>query len=421
MSTTTGSRATSLLLTFGNGDCGRLGHGIVHNSVDIPKQVQSAVIEGVRWAQVACGGAHTLALTEDGQVFSFGLNDRGQLGHSEGEKWCSEPQEVPLPEDVVQIAAGHYHSLAVDSNGMVWSWGCHSAGQLGIGVEADETTTLPRLVKTLSEGIRHVAAGASHSLAVSESGSLYSFGEGTSGRLGHSGTARPEHVPRRVDCFDGIRISKVSAGHMHSGCVDEDGYVYMFGNGRFLQLGTGASEDVYTPTQVRVGSDFVKSISCGGMHTITSGYSGETCVWGAAQNGCLGLGSDSSSQYGVKTPTPIPKFRSSMIAAGWKHTASIDDDGQAWTWGWGGSQGSAMSLEQGGSGGGQLGCGDDCDIWSPRRIYTIDVYNGMEVPQSQSNGHQIWRAVSISCGLNHSAMIAEIGFSSGRREGVERH
>ncbi|WPT14198.1 Ultraviolet-B receptor UVR8 [Picochlorum sp. SENEW3] len=403
-----------ILTTFGNGDCGRLGHGTPCTSIEIPKQVSAPILEGFEYIQVACGGAHTLALSTEGSVVSFGLNDKGQLGHTESEAWVAEPIDVPIPEDVVRVAAGHYHSLAVDRNGGVWAWGQNGSGQLGLGKEV-HTTCDPRLVASIKDSdIVYAAAGAAHSLLVSSAGELYSCGDGAHGRLGH-GTAgsssifryistQEEYIPRKVRALEAKKIVAAAAGHMHSACIDSDGFVYTFGNGRHLQLGTGTRDDSSIPIKVQ-GLESVGSLACGGYHSLASTHYGKTMVWGAEQQGCLGLGS--SVPHGVLRPQPIPDFQSISVAAGWKHSAAIDDRGWAHCWGWGGSQGTAMSIDHGGSGGGQLG-GDDCDAWSPRRIVTIEMADGLEVPQSQSQGHLIWKAVSMSCGLNHTAMIVEL-------------
>lgn len=386
--------ATRLLLTCGNGDFGRLGLSTRH-SVDIPTHVQSTSLDGLRVDQVACGGSHTLVLTTDGTVLSFGLNSNGQCGYSpEDLPWLSEPYEVPIPEDVVGISAGHYHSLAIGKDsGALWAWGDNGSGQLGLGDGVDESWC-PRMVL---DSIASVSAGARHSLATTSNGVAYCFGA----VLGQEGS-----LPRKIQGLEGICIDKVSAGHMHSACIDSDGHVYTFGDGRHAQLGHGSLKDCLIPTQVQ-GIQYAHEVACGGYHTIAV-LPGSCAAWGADQNGCLGIQSDG---HGHRTrPDTIANLLDiRKVSAGWKHSAAIDYSGRMYSWGWGGAQGTAMANDESGSGGGQLGLGDDCDAWFPRRVDTIDVESALRIPQQQrEDGMLLWKALQVSCGLNHTAMIVEM-------------
>lgn len=135
------------------------------------------------------GEAHSLAVTESGAVYSWGHGGFGRLGHGDTEA-CETgvPQFLPkrveaLQERVSSVAASWRHSLAVTASGALYSWGCGNYGQLGHGDERNQR--LPKRVEVLQERVRSVAAGTVHSLAISESGALYSWGLGGSGQLGH--------------------------------------------------------------------------------------------------------------------------------------------------------------------------------------------------------------------------------------------
>lgn len=408
--------ATRILLTCGNGDFGRLGHGInACHSIDIPRHVLSRTLEGLRVDQVACGGSHTLVRATDGTVLSFGLNDRGQCGHCPDQHpWLGEPHEVPIPDEIGYIAAGHYHSLAVGKEtGTLWAWGDNSSGQLGVG-DAVSMSWYPRRVMAIENmKISQVAAGASHSLATSSQGMAFSFGEGGP-KLGQGASREYSWVPHEIrGSLEGRSIDRVAAGHMHSACIDSDGRVYTFGSGRHAQLGTGSLDDVSVPKLVK-GIQCARDIACGGYHTIASLCGDGSCVsWGADQHGCLGIEDDSqqSAGHGHRTmPDRVANVTDArMVSAGWKHSAAIDFSGRIYSWGWGGSQGTALSIEGGGSGGGQLGLGDDCDAWYPRRIDTIDVENALRIPQQQHiDGLFVWKAIQVSCGLNHTAILVEM-------------
>eukprot|EP00191_Tetraselmis_sp_GSL018_P006490 CAMPEP_0177607112 /NCGR_PEP_ID=MMETSP0419_2-20121207/17728_1 /TAXON_ID=582737 /ORGANISM="Tetraselmis sp., Strain GSL018" /LENGTH=184 /DNA_ID=CAMNT_0019101641 /DNA_START=193 /DNA_END=745 /DNA_ORIENTATION=- len=92
-----------LLATWGNADFGRLGHGAIESQM-LPRVVEVLKEENI--VQVSSGGAHTAAVAADGSLYTFGLNDFGQLGHSQGEAFCEVPREVLVPESVVSVSWG---------------------------------------------------------------------------------------------------------------------------------------------------------------------------------------------------------------------------------------------------------------------------------------------------------------------------
>ena len=132
-----------VLATFGNGDCGRLGHSAADFlGEEVPRVVRALLGCPVRTA--AAGGAHTAALDDAGAVYTWGLNDRGQLGlgHDRQEADVGAPQEVALPERAVAVAAGYFHTLCLGESGAVWAFGCNGKGQLGAGPEGGECAAL---------------------------------------------------------------------------------------------------------------------------------------------------------------------------------------------------------------------------------------------------------------------------------------
>uniref|UniRef100_A0A0E0MG75 RCC1-like domain-containing protein n=1 Tax=Oryza punctata TaxID=4537 RepID=A0A0E0MG75_ORYPU len=173
---------------WGNGDYGRLGMGALES----------------RWsptacpfflgrpdddppASLACGGAHTLFLTESGRVFAAGLNDFGQLGIGSSATHSLMPVEVSgFDEKVVQISAGNHHSSAVTADGKLFVWGRNSSGQLGLGKRVGKVVSTPRKVDCLADArVKMVALGSEHSIATTEEGEVLSWGAAGAGRLGH--------------------------------------------------------------------------------------------------------------------------------------------------------------------------------------------------------------------------------------------
>ena len=183
----------------------------------------------------------------------------------------------------------------------VASWGVGKRGQLGHGVRED--TQKPKmLLGGIGYGIRivQVAAGGglvrvAHSLLLTSTGRVLSFGTGQYGALGHGysgGKQLPDELrPRYIDALSGIRCVCVAAGELHSAAVTSDGDVYTWGDGFCGQLGHGDKRPQTTPVQVTHGGledECVCNITCGARHTIAVTEDGEVYSWGLGHFGVLG-------------------------------------------------------------------------------------------------------------------------------------
>jgi alpha-tubulin suppressor-like RCC1 family protein len=181
----------------------------------------------VRFSAVSAGRAHSLTVAVDGSVYAFGAGYWGRLGV--GHDGCRyTPTQIDLyGERAVAVAAGGKHSLVVSQSGRLYSFGCSASGVLGHGDSVNRL--VPRLVAGLN-GVRvhAVAAGLRHSLVLSEAGEVYAFGCGKSGRLGH-GSIADQSTPLRIAGLQGVRVSSVVAGDQISLAVRPDGVVYGWG------------------------------------------------------------------------------------------------------------------------------------------------------------------------------------------------
>ena len=215
--------AEGRLLTCGtDGDGhGFLGHGdeVVGGSITTPLPLESLGWPLVRVVAVAAHTMHSLALSADGTVFAFGQGRCGKLGHGgEATEWRPRRVVALEHEHVVGVAAGQQHSLVLTREGGVYSFGSGFAGKLGHGDRVKQL--LPRLVEALrGVEVAAVAAGSNHSLVVAD-GSAYSFGDGVMGQLGHGD--RHEHlVPKRIAALE--RVQSAVGGENHSIALDDSG------------------------------------------------------------------------------------------------------------------------------------------------------------------------------------------------------
>jgi len=245
--------------SWGRGYSGRLGHGGGEDQLR-PKRIEALVAQ--RIIAVAAGGDHCLAVTADGKVYSWGRGECGQLGHG---KRSSEriPDTEPLPrrimslrkQRVIAVAAGGLHSLAVTADGLVWSWGAAGEGKLGHGTEDNQMR--PKKIKELTgQRIVAVAAGHYHSFALSADGILWGWGRGYGGQLGHGDLVIPRNglkLPRRVEAFAGRRVVAVTAAGNHSLAQTSDGAFWGWGEGDNFAVGQGEdTSNIDAPRQIEI-------------------------------------------------------------------------------------------------------------------------------------------------------------------------
>src|SRR5262249_12731361 len=135
-----------------------------------------------RWVAVSAGTEHTLALTDQGEVFAWGSNANGQLGT--GDNWGSIlPVQVPGLTGATLISAGEQHSLAYRASGhTLWGWGSNSQGQ--IGQPSSVASSATPVTIALAVSLTQIATGGSHSLALDADGVVYAWGNNLLGQLG---------------------------------------------------------------------------------------------------------------------------------------------------------------------------------------------------------------------------------------------
>ena len=152
-------------------------------------------------AQVAFGKSHSIALTRSGQVYTLGLGASGQLGHG-GTASCAEPKLISQisSRTVAQVACGAKHSLALTQEGDVFAWGSGTEGQLGLGEgKTHELVFTPRYISGLQgTPVAQIGAGAHHSVALTAYKTVYTWGDATCGQLGHGKPLKSLRKPTQV-------------------------------------------------------------------------------------------------------------------------------------------------------------------------------------------------------------------------------
>lgn len=323
------------LLSFGDNTNGQLGDGLV-------TPTRLTLVQPTAWTDVsalATGASHSLAVRSSGNgtVWSWGLNNNGQLGDN-STTLRRLPVQVPGLANITQVAAGASHSLALTSNGTLRTWGLNTSGQLGNG---NTTQSLLPLTLTSPSGltaITAIAAGDNHSLALKTGGFVWVWGLNTNGQLGDGLTAS------RTSAFQLTSLSNataVAAGNSHSLALKSDGTVWAWGLNTNGRLGDNSTTQRPAPVQVRglggVGNlTNVAAIAAAGGHSLALRTDGTLYAWGLNANGQLGDNSTTQRlvPVQVKGPGGVGNLTGvTAIAAGEAYSLAILNDGTARAWG----------------------------------------------------------------------------------------
>ncbi|XP_078595425.1 uncharacterized protein LOC144872787 isoform X2 [Branchiostoma floridae x Branchiostoma japonicum] len=340
--------------TWGKPHQGRLGHGqLLGDSGYVPPmRVETLSMQRVQVIAVACGQDHTLALCDNGQVYAWGSSTYGQLGLGDWDRQ-THPTLVTQLKDVfcVAVATGQYHSTALDGEGRVWTWGWGVHGQLGQGNA--ENLNKPHLVAAVQNAVQ-VSTGYAHTAVLTRSGEVFTFGCGLHGQLGHGATDKVS-IPQRVQGIMG-KVAQVACGLFHTVVVTSSQQVYTFGRHpqvwkQYLQNSRrqarastsytqspakhamGLSGELFKPlwVQCRVEGR-IRQVVAGAVHNMLLTSSGEVFSWG--MNNCGQLGHGGRSEVTIPKVVHVLSGKSVVaIAAGEDFSVAVDRSGKVWVWG----------------------------------------------------------------------------------------
>ncbi|MCL2451782.1 IPT/TIG domain-containing protein [Candidatus Saccharibacteria bacterium] len=276
---------------------------------------------------------------------------------------------------IVQVAAGRYHSLALDDQGNVYAWGDNSYSQLGDGTVG--SSDVPILISdgaivgsALTAGVKisQVATGDQHSLAVDDQGNVYAWGYALLGDDTGGGSDVPILISGGVIASSaltaGVKIVQVSAGFMYSLALDDQGDVYAWGSSNYGQIGDGTmsynilpikiSDGVIAGSALTAGVEIVQiatsSAATDSMHSLAVDDQGNVYAWGNNAYGQLGINSDAGpstcsagaacsmlpikiSGGAIATSALTAGVNIVQVAAGEAHSLALDDQGNVYTWG----------------------------------------------------------------------------------------
>jgi uncharacterized repeat protein (TIGR03803 family) len=289
-------RFDGLLWTWGRNDYGQLGLGISGGLKTTPNAVNS--LSGI--VGIAAGGFSSFAVRNDGTAWAWGRNSFGNLGDGTTVSTRTAPVQITALSNVVAVAGGRFHAMALESNGSVWVWGNNSYGQLGNG-----TTSLNQYVPVQVGSISNIvaiSAGAGACYALESNGALWAWGHNDYGELG-DGTFTQRLSPVRVTPFDNGRVvTRIAAdGAFHCLAIADDDSTWTWGWGSSGQLGNGFTTNSATPIAISLFSQTAIAVGGDGVseHTLGLGADNVLRAWGASNYGQVGDGSTTNH------PTPV--------------------------------------------------------------------------------------------------------------------
>ncbi|MEU6218221.1 hypothetical protein ABZ845_11985, partial [Streptomyces sp. NPDC047022] len=320
---------------------------------------------------IAAGTGRSLALRKDGTVLAWGDNGFGELGDGTTTsrvtpvRVCAPGQTAPCTRfltDVVGVAAGTNHSLALRKDGTVLAWGNNGGGELGDGTFTNRVTPvrvcapgqMAPCTRFLTD-VRTIAARGGHSLALRKDDTVLAWGTNGFGQLG-DGTTTNRRTPVRV-CAPGqtapctrflTSVHAIDAGRTHSLALVKDGAALAWGENTFGELGDGTTTNRRTPVRVCAPGQTapctrfltgVHAIAAGRTHSLALGKDGAALAWGNNGIGQLGDGTTTNRVTPVRVcapgqTAPCTRFLTDVrtITAGGRHSLALGKDA-ALAWG----------------------------------------------------------------------------------------
>ena len=343
------------VFAWGYNNNGQVGDGTQTERSAPVAVTTSGVLAGQRITSVAAGFYHSVALSSTGEIYTWGRGFEGQLGDGTT-TFRSVPVQLTRSEAIAgvsfsAISAGYLNTFALSDDGRVFGWGTNSQGQLGDGTTTQRTTPVAVTTSGVLDGVTIVAIapGRLHSLALSSDGRVFSWGWNTSGQLG-DGTTTQRTTPVAVTTsgvLAGVSISAIAAGENSSYALGSNGRVYSWGENACHELGdgttTGRLEPVAVTTSGVLSGVSISAISAGFLGGFALDTEGRAYSWGSLFNsyGYLGDGgvADGTMPVAVKTSGVLAGISISALALGpaGRHQLAIGSDNKLYSWGFGAS------------------------------------------------------------------------------------
>ncbi len=395
---------SGLLFSWGDNCCGQLGDGTIINR-NKPKVINS--LQHLNIITVSCGAYHTLALTSDGELYGWGYNRIGQVGNGQNRtnEWSPFKIEHPPATKFEMISCGYHHSLALSSDRKVYSWGYNEYGQLGIGRNSNQD--IPQLVVTLNNiAISKIVCGRYHSLFLTLDGDIYGCGRNSTGQIGNE-TQYNSNIPIKMSgcdkfkdvtasIFDNISLAESTLNEFYICGESIDVNLLTLTKTQYksyheLKMIMSISRRTSQPLRYNefqnehsdkfaiLGSDILNQISSQ-VHLATVHSYMETkslIITDSNEIYCMNLMKELNEEDNPKKVQEFSQSTLISISSGVTHNLALTANGKILSWGYNNK--------------GQLGYSSKNGQYKPKIINSIDTF------------------IKISCGAYHSLALSESG------------
>jgi alpha-tubulin suppressor-like RCC1 family protein len=304
------------LWTWGNAIFGQLGT----NDTTARSTPVTTFAGGTNWKQVGSGGPHTEAIKTDGTLWTWGAGTSGQLGTNDVTNRSTPVTTFAGGTNWKQVSGGNAHIAAIKTDGTLWTWGAGNFGRLGNA----STTNVSTPVTTFAGGTnwKQVSSGVLHTAAIKTDGTLWTWGLGI---FGHLGTNDVTNRSTPVTTFaGGTNWKQVSSGVLHTAAIKTDGTLWTWGQGTYGRLGNASTTNVSTPVTTFAGGTNWKQVSSGGYHTAAIKTDGTLWTWGGNDYG--DLGTNDTTQRNTPVTTFAGGTNWKQVSGGFTHTAATTYD-----------------------------------------------------------------------------------------------
>ena len=312
------------IFSWGSNNRGQLGQ---NNIINRSSPVQLGI--DTNWSKIACGGEHNAAIKSTGELFLIGYNVYGQLGQGNN-VYRSSPVQVGALTSWFSVACGLQHTMATKTDNTLWAWGRGSTyGALGLNSASNFTS--PRQVGALTNWSL-ISCGFNFTSSIKTDGTLWIWGDNANGQLGQNNIANyssPVQVGALTDW------KSISCGSFHTAAIKNNGSLWTCGSNTYGQLGQNISYSVNRSSPVQVGqaTEWATAV-CGSSHTIAIKTNGTIWSFGDGSLGQLGTGNRTSTSSPVQVGALTTWLKLSTTSYS---SIAIKNDGTLWTWGWGSS------------------------------------------------------------------------------------
>lgn len=310
--------------------------------------------ENEKIIDVFSGSVHQAIITSHGRIFKWGFNGNGEFGNGSFVSSQIPGETTPnfnfsVNEEIKEISLGYLFSSLLTSTGRVFMWGFNQSGQLGNGNETNQSIPndiTSRFNLNSDELIIQISVGWDHTMALSNEGRVFTWGNNPNGELGLSPVLirymnTPVDITSNFDLWDDETISQISSGRNHNAVLTSLNRVFTWGDNGLGNLGDGTRVHSFLPVEITNNFDLnenelVVSLHAGGFHSGALSNQGRLFTWGHNSYGQVGDGT-TTSQFLPLDITPNFDFYSEetilKMSGGWSHSVVLTSKGRVFEWG----------------------------------------------------------------------------------------